>query len=404
MASSTMTKNIFAAFGVDERDADSVTIKKITCSGSGCKTTTNALLHLEDYPALGTKITKSQKKAISSHNQKQLVDEEERPIDHIDPRSASFAAMADKKKVASSLTCTKACHLVTKSYTNPKEGEEPRFGVCSRATCSFAHSEAELQVPLCGFDGNCRFQYGKRDRKTRTILPGTQCLFRHSNEEVEEYYKRSKVQRPALPPTSKNSRKPSAGRSRPSAGRSRPSAGRSRPSAGRSQPLAGRSQLPTMIERVLTPYRSQPIGKYSAVPPVNHSRRTKSRWDEKHKKSPSPTDTTLSSTVNYPTVNYPTVNSIRSRRPSRVASDSESSSSESESSSSDSESSSSDSDSGDECRRRRRRRSTTKRRRSRSKTSPPVQIIRVPTKELAAVAIKAAFDRGQYNVKVIVEG
>jgi hypothetical protein len=35
--------------------------------------------------------------------------------------------------------------------------------------------------------------------------------------------------------------------------------------------------------------------------------------------------------------------------------------------------------------------------------SPVSQVIRVPTKELAAIAIKAAFDRGIYNLQVLVE-
>jgi len=30
-------------------------------------------------------------------------------------------------------------------------------------------------------------------------------------------------------------------------------------------------------------------------------------------------------------------------------------------------------------------------------------VIRVPTKELAEIAMKAAFDRGQFNIKIVIE-
>ena len=424
-----MNKNIFAAFGMDETEVAHVAIDPITCSGS--KTTpdeTNSasnddewetvkrkerkptpkstpksktlytpkstpkatpkatpdasplVLKLEEFPALDTQLTKAQEKAISAQNKARFAATKEKikEAEYVDPRSASFAAMADKKKVAASLTCTKACRIVTGPYTNPAEGKEPAFGVCTREVCTFAHSDEELQLPVCGFDGNCRFLNGKRDRKTRKIIPGTQCRFRHSSESADEYYKRSKVERPALPPTSENTRKPRAA-------------------------SASTSKVSTAKTVTHSP------GKYSSMPPpapVNRSRRTKSRWDEK------PVETTVETKVESKA--EPKVEPRSSRRYRSYSSSDDSSSSESSSDDSSSSESSSDDSSSSESegeyrsrKRRERRRSPVKSSRSRSKSNSKTataQIIRVPTKELAAVAIKAAFDRGQYNVQVLVEG
>ena len=97
MASNTMTKNIFTAFEMDETEVVQVAIDPIT--GSGSKTTpdeTNSasnddewetvkrkerkatpkatpeasplVLKLEEFPALGTELTKAQEKAISAQN------------------------------------------------------------------------------------------------------------------------------------------------------------------------------------------------------------------------------------------------------------------------------------------------------------------------------------------------
>ena len=408
-----MNKNIFTAFGMDETEVVQVAIDPIT--GSGSKTTpdeTNSasndewetvkrkrettpksktlytpksktlytpkskpkatpeasplVLKLEEFPALGTELTKAQEKAISAQNKATFAatKEKTKEAEYVDPRSASFAAMADKKKVAASLTCTKACRIVTGPYTNPAEGKEPAFGVCTREVCTFAHSDEELQLPVCGFDGNCRFLHGKRDRKTRKIISGTQCRFRHSSESADEYYKRSKVDRPALPPTSENTRKPRAA-------------------------SASTSKVSTAKTVTHSP------GKYSSMPPpapVNRSRRTKSRWDEK------PVETTVETKLE------PKVEPRSSRRHRSYSSSDDSSSSESSSDDS------SSSESEGEYRSRKlqeRRRSPVKRSRSRSKSNSKTataQIIRVPTKELAAVAINAAFDRGQYNVQVLIEG
>ena len=77
----------------------------------------------------------------------------------------------------------------------------------------------------------------------------------------------------------------------------------------------------------------------------------------------------------------------------------------SESDSESDSSSGSDSDSSDEEYRLSRRRRSRRRskRGSKSPGKSAMQVIRVPTKELAQIALKMAFDRGQFNIKVIVE-
>ena len=234
------------------------------------------LLSMEEFPSIGTKLTKEQEKTIIDGNKQKIEKKiDKKHVEKLDMRSSSFATMADKEKVANSLKCTKGCRMVTDPYINPKEGVPQQFGVCTRVVCTFAHSEEELQLPVCGFDGNCRFMSGKRDHRTGKIIPGTQCRFHHSGETVDEYYERSKVARTVLPLTNEHSRKP---------------------------------QVPLFKS---TPIKSTPIKSTDS-----HVKHTESTHTE--------------STTAY--------------------------------------------------------------------------VIRVPTKELAAVAIKAAIERGQYNLQVLVDG
>ena len=296
---------------------------------------------IEEFPELGTKLTKEQELDIkySQHDMMSAKEREskEKPSYPVDSRSQSFALMADKKSVATSLVRTKACRLVV---LNPNEN---KFGVCTRAHCTFAHSEEERQAPMCGFDGNCRFINGKRDRKTGKIIPNSKCKFRHSNETVLEWLNRSGVVRPKLPPTSEHSRKP------------------------------------LNAEKVEVNAKNITASHHNVIKP----KVTTNYTDE---------------------VNTATLQDI-GRSVERYDKSKHSHYSFSDDSSSSDDSFSSDSD--DNYHRRRR----TSSRKSKFSDKPPpatqtssvTQVIRVPTKELAAIAIKAAFDRGQYNIQVLVE-
>ena len=303
-----------------------------------------------EFPSLGTSLTKAQTKVINSTNIETVKSNAYvHRSNHVDPRTACFESMADKEKIAKSLTCTKACRIVTEPFLNPKDGEEKKFGVCTRQHCTFAHSSAELQVPTCGFDRSCRFLYGKRDYNTHQIIPNTQCRFRHSNETIDGWLERSGAKRTPLPETNEHSRKPRTD--------SKPTD--SKPTD--SKPTDSKTA------KAVKPTTSKP--SKAAIPPpkciMSSTPPRKNRWDQK---------------------------------PVKV--EVESSSSESESESSSSESSSSDS--GSHSRRSHPRRSH----RSHSRRSPVKSssqyLIEVPTKELAAIALKAAIEKGQYNIRVVV--
>ena len=83
-------------------------------------------------------LTKAQKGKIHDSNLKQQAKSEAVVEEVLDERTAAFNHMADKEKVAKSLTCTKACRNVT------REKETGEFGMCWRKVCTFAHSEAEM--------------------------------------------------------------------------------------------------------------------------------------------------------------------------------------------------------------------------------------------------------------------
>ena len=175
------------------------------------KPSANPKVVLEEFPELGTKLSKEQQRALNEIQQNtvsKIRDENSNIPVELDARTASFAVMADKEKVAASLVRTKACRMVTEPFLNPKEGEEPKFGVCTRANCSFAHSQEEIQPPPCGFDKTCRMIHGKVDRNTGKKIPNSNCKFHHSFETVEEWLKRSGQKPEPLPETNEFSRKP----------------------------------------------------------------------------------------------------------------------------------------------------------------------------------------------------
>jgi hypothetical protein len=324
---------------------------------------------LAEFPALGEKLTRSQINAINESNKMivPIISPGDETMDH---RTASFAAMSDKETIAKALSCTKACRIVTTPFTNPSDGEQPKYGVCTRFHCSFAHSLEELQAPMCGFDGNCRFMHGKVDYRTQKKIPNTHCRFRHTCETIGEWLKRSQVTQPSLPETNEFSRKP------------------------QSTP-----PKPIVATTVKT---TQPV-VYKSVPPpvpvpvqVQAPKRSSSKWDKKPVETKEETKEEAQTQIKE---NKPK----KSRRKQKKY---ESSSEESSDSESDESSDSSESESESESRkrrskdRRRRHKHPTQRKKSSENNQ---QVIRVPTSELAAIAIKAAFDRGQYNVRVIVE-
>ena len=314
-------------------------------------------------PALDANISKEEQTSIIvSNNKPKYI----KPTynQYEDQRSKAFGMIADKEKVSKSLLRTKACRFVTDGATS-----DEMYGVCYREQCSFAHSMEELQVPACQFDYKCRLQNGRIDKVSRCIIPNTECKFRHSIETIPEWLNRAHITPPKLPATSELSRKPKT--------------------------ISDISNTFNPLKPTLTPvvYKSitSNISKTLKKPPsvshsdtASHLRRKKST-NLKH---------SLPTLCGDDEPNTSFKLKEFKKKPTRYQSDSECDSSSS------SGSSSSDSDSDYKINRLKKYQLPSTKKYSKNSG---IHIIRVPTNELAEMAIKAAFDRGVYNFQVLVE-
>jgi hypothetical protein len=244
-------------------------------------------------------------------------------------RTVAFSRLADKKEIANTLLCTKACRTVIDTYKDTQT-----YGVCYRDFCSFAHSQEELKVPQCGFGDNCRYMWGKNG------VPESACKFIHDNENIDEYYERACIYDVCLPKTSEFTR---------------------------------------CIKKVQeTP--NKPLRK--VLP------RAPSKWDDK----------VLLEPIRVP------ITAKKCNWGDIVETEKNISAHESDSDSCTSDSNSYSTDSDHETRRRSvRRRSLEKKPKNKKQKKPICFVIRVPDKELATIALNAAFDRGQYNIQIIID-
>lgn len=322
----------------------------------------------EDFPNLGvsspTPSTSSSKSGKSRRQRKKntktftigssYIDEKRRNNNHgrdqhrDDPRTAAFAKMGDKEAMAKSLTRTRAC----KNVTNCQENGE--YGVCYRDTCSFAHSLEELNDPMCGFDTTCRFRHG-RPRRGGTVDSEGKCMFRHSDETREGWLKRTGRKLPSLPSTSKKTRDPVARKENTHKEKRMTQPVQEKKALGSG--YAAKTNLATPVTKITltTPSTPRKIVWGKQVP-------------QKVPETP----------VSIPLT------------PKRLEISSDSSSD-------------SESDSRHYRKRSYRRRKRSHSPKTRRDNKSDTQIIRVPTQELAKMAIQAAFDRGVYNIKVLVE-
>ena len=140
------------------------------------KTITKNIMSLNEFPVLGTKISKDQERNIVSTVK--TIDKEE------------HGQFYKKHETSNdSFLFTKPCKNVT---DNTKEEE---FGVCTRSVCTFAHSLEEFRIPKCRFLHNCR---------------SSTCKFLHPDETTDEWTLRTGENLPHLPLTNVNSRQPSS--------------------------------------------------------------------------------------------------------------------------------------------------------------------------------------------------
>jgi hypothetical protein len=117
-------------------------------------------------------------------------------------RSEALSKLQNKEEMAKALVCTKACQFVV------FDEESKEWGVCYREQCSFAHSEAELKLPQCAFAEKCNRRHGTRNFKTGKVDKSNVCQFAHPGETADEFYTRTKRDKPQLPATSEKTRQP----------------------------------------------------------------------------------------------------------------------------------------------------------------------------------------------------
>lgn len=328
----------------------------------------------EDYPVLGvtsTPKTKSRKTKKTKKNKPDVIRfvvgssyEETRQnrrcnqnfTNGDDPRSRAFAKMEDKETVAKTLTCTRACNNVK------RDSPDKEFGVCYRENCSFAHCLGELNDPMCGFDSTCRFRWGKPQRDG-TVNANAKCMFRHSDETREDWIKRTGRTLPDLPETDEKTRKPTARKNTETKVQDKTPVNPVKRAPAPCTPLKTAKNMFTFT----VPVETRPV---NPIPGVVHKTRV-SQWNVKSVQKPiivSPPVPVARKKLDF---SGDSVDSQRSRRSHYRH-------------------------------RSYRRNSRSRSPRGSDRKSPPLQVITVPTKELAEIAINTAFDRGVYNLQVVI--
>jgi hypothetical protein len=198
MASTTMNKNIIS-------------------NQSECKESPIGHFKCRETIPLPPKSTEDEYPFIGSHKKKKNVSSEKKcDSSSMKPNTTSFIVASsyisekqnryvkesiNKEVIKNTLLRTRACKNVC------RESIDSEYGVCYRMKCDFAHSMLELNDPVCSFDNRCRFFYGK-PRRDGSIDHVDMCKFRHSNENREEWIKRTGRTLPDLPETSDETHKP----------------------------------------------------------------------------------------------------------------------------------------------------------------------------------------------------
>ena len=151
-------------------------------------TITKNIMSLNEFPVLGTKISKDQERNIRLLNLSERTREQAR---RYEARTHEYTRYELAK---GETTSSNESYVFTKPCKNVTDGTTESFGVCTRSVCTFAHSLQELKIPKCRFMSNCRSKFP--------------CKFLHPDETVDAWILRTGEKLPNLPPTNDNSRRP----------------------------------------------------------------------------------------------------------------------------------------------------------------------------------------------------
>ena len=203
----------------------------------------------EEFPPVGTTITKQQQKQIIANNLSQPT-----PSPVAEPIEEDPALKEEIKKL---LSCTSPCKWVT--------GTNGKFGTCYRPNCNFAHSMQSFKPPPCKFEDSCRFIHGVKDTKG-TLIKESKCTrFHPCDKTITLWLKRSGVTPPNLPPTEEESRKPTPPKTTPTP--TQPSTPINTPQQQPSIPPINRPLPPTPPQQSTPPPINRPLP--STPPPIN---------------------------------------------------------------------------------------------------------------------------------------
>jgi len=210
----------------------------------------------EEFPPVGTAITKQQQKQIIANNLSQPT-----PSPLPEPIEDNTLDQPSKEEIKKILSCTSACKWVA--------GTNGKFGTCYRPNCNFAHSMQSFKPPPCRYEDDCRFIHGVKDNKGILIKESKCTRFHPCDKTITNWLKRSSVTPPNLPPTEEESRKPTPPKTTPTP---------PQPSTPINTPLQLPSTPPPQIDRPLPPTPPQinrPLPptppQQSTPPPINRS-------------------------------------------------------------------------------------------------------------------------------------
>jgi hypothetical protein len=105
------------------------------------------------------------------------------------------------------IKCTRPCKWVVKQVD--EDGKvSPNYGICTRELCTFAHCLDELVIIDCAFGDRCNRKDGSIDYNSGVKDTSNKCTYLHPNENIDQYYERTGIEKPDIPRTNEKTRQP----------------------------------------------------------------------------------------------------------------------------------------------------------------------------------------------------